>query len=299
VEAFKATLSDAQIATLQLPYTPINAARWSNLPCGSGCRNGLPIGSLNSVQRAHARAVIAAATGSAPNQGYDEILQIIDADDVLGANRGGNFSANNYLIAFLGTPAMSGTWQLQFGGHHLAINTTFTDGELVSATPVFTGIDPDSWTKDEITYAPLSDERSAMVAMLASFNASQLSGARLNTSFSNVMVGPGQDGRFPPIKQGLAISNLTSEQKALVLATIRAWVQDTEDAMAERLMRIYERELDNTYIAYAGNVNLSATGDYARIDGPSVWIEFSCQSRIHYHSVWRDHITDYGASFNF
>ena len=36
-----------------------------------------------------------------------------------------------------------------------------------------------------------------------------------------------------------------------------------------------------------------------RIDGPGVWIEFSVQngivmSGVHYHSIWRDHIRDYG-----
>jgi uncharacterized protein (TIGR03437 family) len=72
-------------------------------------------------------------------------------------------------------------------------------------------------------------------------------------------------------------------------------------------MAIYQNELDSTYIAWTGNGTsgnpssfLNANTNYARIDGPSVWIEFACQSgvvfrnQIHYHTVWRDHLRDYG-----
>jgi hypothetical protein len=56
--------------------------------------------------------------------------------------------------------------------------------------------------------------------------------------------------------------------------------------------------LDQTYIAYSGNATLTSNADYVRIDGPSVWIEFVCQtgvvySEIHYHAVYRDHTKDY------
>ena len=46
---------------------------------------------------------------------------------------------------------------------------------------------------------------------------------------------------------------------------------------------------------------MSKPGDYVRIDGPSVWIEFSMHSGIvlenpHPHAVWRDKATDYGGT---
>ncbi len=36
-----------------------------------------------------------------------------------------------------------------------------------------------------------------------------------------------------------------------------------------------------------------------RIDGPRVWIEFATQGSDHYHTIWRDRLTDYGAEFSF
>ena len=85
---------------------------------------------------------------------------------------------------------------------------------------------------------------------------------------------------------------------------MRPWVQDSDDATAASLMSTYTSQLAGTYIAYSGTGNLTSTGDYVRIDGPNVWIEFACQtgvvyrSQIHYHSVWRDHARDYGGNFS-
>ena len=94
-------------------------------------------------------------------------------------------------------------------------------------------------------------------------------------------------------------------QQALVLAAMKPWVVDTDDATAASLLATYQNELASTYIAYSGNASLTNNADYVRIDGPSVWIEFVCQlgvvyrNEIHYHSIWRDHTRDYGGSFTF
>ncbi|MBT33420.1 MAG: hypothetical protein CMO01_27475 [Thalassobius sp.] len=66
-------------------------------------------------------------------------------------------------------------------------------------------------------------------------------------------------------------------------------------------MTKYTNELDETYISYSGTTNLTTRNDYVRIDGPSVWIEYSCQNGVilsgtHPHSVWRDKLTDYGGN---
>lgn len=156
-----ATLSAAQRQQVLGSFTAANAAKWSNLPCGLGCRNGLLLKSLTPAQQAAALAVVRAATGTVARDGFDEIQQIRAADDNLGAvpvgkgrgpgggpppggrppgqggppggapppggpgGGGGGYSSAIYTIAFLGTPSRTGTWMLQFGGHHLATNITF------------------------------------------------------------------------------------------------------------------------------------------------------------------------------
>lgn len=314
VQAFEATLTTIQLAGVQFAYTSTNAVKWSNLPCGSQCRIGLQFSTLSATQLAAAKAVVAAATGTTANEGYDEITQLLLADDLLGTTAGSTYGSGNYFISFLGTPSLTGTWQLQFGGHHTAVSQTYSNGVVTGNTPSFRGVEPKTWTSGTTTYAPMGQEASAMAALLASFTTSQLATAKLSSTFTDVVLGPGSDGKFPSTKVGIAGSALTAAQQALVVAAMKPWVYDTDDASAATVIATYTNELASTYVSYGGNSSgtsgtastfFTAQGDYVRIDGPHVWIEFVCQngivyqSQIHYHSIWRDHTSDYGGNFTF
>ncbi|HLM59909.1 MAG TPA: DUF3500 domain-containing protein, partial [Pyrinomonadaceae bacterium] len=311
-QAFKATLTAAQTTTLQQNYSAMLARRWSNLPCGSSCRNGIQFSNLTSAQLAAALAVIQAALGSAANEGYDEFHQIRLSDDILGANGGGGaYNSGIYFIAFLNEPSTTGGWMLQFGGHHYAANIAYNNGRVVGATPQFRGIEPVSFPLNGATVAPLSQERDALATMLASLTSAQLTTARLTQTFGDVTMSPGEtnggNGTFPTTRVGIQVGSLSDAQKALVVAAIRPYTIDLDPAVAENLFRIYQNELNDAYIAYTGNGTagnassfLNANTNYVRIDGPSVWIEFSVRTAavtpgaIHYHSVYRDRQRDYG-----
>ena len=313
--AFKALLTSAQQTTLEKTYTPTLARRWSNLPCGSGCRNGVQFSTLTAAQLSAALEVIQAAAGTG-TEGYNEFEGIRAADAYLNANGGGNgYGSGIYFIAFLNTPTTTGSWMLQYGGHHYGANIAFKDGQVVGTTPQFEGVEPAAtFTVSRTSYAPLAEEHSTMAAMLASLTTAQLATAKLNSTYSDVTMSPGEsnggNGTFPITKVGVAVSTLNATQQALVLAAMAPWVNDIDDASAATLLSVYQNELSGTYIAYTGNGTsgnassfLNTNTNYARIDGPSVWIEFICQngivlSGIHYHSVWRDHTRDYGADLS-
>ncbi|MGW2887929.1 DUF3500 domain-containing protein [Streptomyces griseoruber] len=304
-DAFLATLDDDQQAEVLLDLTEENATAWSNLPCGSTCRVGIELSTLSEEQLAAAEAVIEAATGTGSGTGYDQISQILAADDVLGETAGG-YSSGNYYLAFLGTPGTSGTWQLHFGGHHLAVNLTYEDGEVEGTTPFFIGVEPTSWTDDDGTsYAPLAGMHDGMLDLLAGLSDDELSQAKLSESYTDVLLGPDEDGDFPETKEGLSVGELTDDQQELVLNAIQPWVDVADDSTAASVLSTYASELDDTYISYSGGTDLDTQGDYVRIDGPGVWIEFVCQdgvvyqNQIHYHTVYRDHTTDYGGEFSF
>lgn len=303
--AFLDTLDSDQQADVLLDFTEANATAWSNLPCGATCRVGIEFSSLSDTQLTAAKAVIEAATGTGSDTGYDQVSQILEADDYLGETASG-YGSGNYYLAFLGTPSTSGTWQLHFGGHHLALNLTYKDGEVEGTTPYFVGVEPTSWTGDDGTsYAPLSGMYDGMKAMVDSLTTDELTEAKLSESFTDVLLGPDDDGGFPSTKEGIPVGELTDDQQALVLAAMKPWVDVADDDTAASVLSTYKSELDDTYIAYSGSTDLSAQGDYVRIDGPGVWIEFVCQdgvvysSQIHYHTVYRDHSTDYGGEFSF
>lgn len=263
-------------------------------------RVGLQLDSLSDEQFAALEALLAAATGSGENEGFDEIVQHLEADDYLGENGGGDdYSRGQYFVAFLGTPADTGTWELQFGGHHLAVANTYVEGQLGGATPSFRGIEPFTTVEvDGDTVQPEQQEQQALSALLTSLDATQATTATLSTSFGDILLGPGNDWAFPATPEGLPGSELTDEQKALLLTAIETYTGDVDDASAETILAAYESGLDETYVAFTGTTSVSEVGDYVRIDGPRVWIEFSMQNGIvlsgaHPHAVWRDQETDY------
>jgi hypothetical protein len=307
-KAFFDTLDADQQAYLCQDYTFENAANWSNLPNallggmggGSG-RVGLQTDELSDDQWTALEELLRAVTGSADDEGFDEILQHLAADDYLADNGGGDsYGRGNYFIAFLGTPSDDGTWELQFGGHHLAVANTYTDGALAGATPSFRGIEPmDTVEQDGTTVEPEQQEQAAFAALLASLTDEQLADAELSESYNDILLGPGNDWAFPETSEGLKGSELSDEQQELLLAAIATYVDDVDDADAATILAEYEAELDDTYIAFSGGTSLDSVGDYIRLDGPSVWIEFSMQNGIvlqgaHPHAVWRDKQNDYG-----
>ena len=314
--AFKASLTTAQQATLQQTYTTTLARKWSNLPCGSGCRNGIQFSTLTASQLALALQVVQAASGTAANEGYEEFNQIRAADDYLNANGGGSgYGGGIYFIAFLNAPTTSGGWMLQFGGHHYAANIAYNNGHVVGATPEFRGVEPISFTSNGTTVAPLTQERDAMANLLASLTTAQLTTARLSQTFSDVLLSPGESNgntnTFPATKAGLSVSVLTDAQKLLVLEAIKPYTRDLDDTVAANLLAIYQNELNSTYIAYTGSGTsgsassfLNTNTNYVRLDGTSVWVEFIVQTgavfrtSIHYHTVYRDHTRDYGADLS-
>ena len=333
--AFLATLSDAQRKTAIVEYTPQNAARWSNFPSAVVRRNGIFLRDMNEKQVAAALEVAKLALS---DEGFQRFMAVRAADDAFGAsaeaqrgpgggpgNRGGFgtfggdddagapngprpggfggpdggslFGNANYMIAFLGTPSKTAPWLLQFGGHHLAFNLTYK-GDVGASTPYFVGVQPNIWKDVQgVTHEPLAPMHNAMRDLVNSLSPAQLKQAKLAARFSDVYVGPGRDARFPAQSDGIPVAELSNASKELVKKAIAYWTGDA--VQGAQYLKLYETELDRTKVAYSGDPSLSAEGDYVRIDGPHVWIEFACQASNHYHTIWRDKATDYGAEFTF
>ena len=96
----------------------------------------------------------------------------------------------------------------------------------------------------------------------------------------------------------MPVSELPEASKDFVRKAIAAWTGDSPQGVAYR--KLYEAELDQVKVAYSGTTNVGGErGDYVRLDGPRVWIEFATQGSDHYHTIWRDRLTDYGAEFSF
>ncbi len=305
VEAFKATLSSTQLTATQLTYSKTNAQKWSNLPAALSSRIGINLGALNTTQLAAFRNLMVALLAlNATDEGYDEMLGNMVADDYLSTVGGGSdYGAGNFYVSILGTPSTTGLWEILFTGHHYTQPYTFNAGALTGVTPAFRGVEPaTAVTGGGRSYQPFEQERLAFAAMLTGLSSSEQATAKLSGTYSDLVLGPGQDSKFPSTKVGLQVGSLSADKQTLVLNAIKLYVNDLAATTAATILAKYTSELANTYIAYSGTTSVASQNDYVRIDGPSVWIEFSYQGGViirntpHPHSVWRDHTGDYGGN---
>jgi hypothetical protein len=306
-ESFLSTLSSSQESTVQLSWDLDTARHWSNLPAQLVSRNGITWGSLSTAQKTAARTLIGTALSST-GQTLWEGMQA--ADNYLADNGGGSsYGEGNYYIAFLGTPSSSSFWMLQLTGHHLTYNIAFNGG-YKSPTPLFLGIEPKGeFTQDGTTYDPMQAQREAMSDLGSALTS--YSGAKLSGTYSDLLFGANGSGNIDGTcprsyssvtEHGLLYSSLSSTDQALVQAVIKSYVATQATEYSDDLLEAYlgSTALASTYVAYSGSGTVTTKGNYFRIEGPRVWIEFSVQSGvifntdIHFHTIWRDKSADYG-----
>ncbi|WP_405960689.1 DUF3500 domain-containing protein [Streptomyces sp. NBC_00024] len=312
-DAFLATLSDEQKETALYDFgDEVKKTGWSNFPDGVVDRNGLKLGDLTTEQDAAAMKVMEAALSK---QGYQELVEIREADDYLAAQEeseededettptppsgsptgtptggpgggpggggggggGADFGSEGYYIAFFGQPSKTGEFMVQYGGHHAAYNITYA-GKNVTMSPTLTAVEPMAFTWEDKEYAPLADKRAATIGAVQSLTADELAAAEIEGSFDDLLLGPGDDGPFPAEPEGVLVSSLTKKQRAKVTAMLRTWVDDLDEKAAARLLKKYVSEYDETYIGWSGGNTIDNNETYVRLDGPSAWIEFSNQA---------------------
>ncbi|TAK94544.1 MAG: DUF3500 domain-containing protein [Verrucomicrobia bacterium] len=302
-QAFLATLSSSQSNSTVYSLLLTNARNWSNLPIGAATRNGPRFDSLSAAQ---VTAALNLATNALGTNGAWLFNEIRLADGLLATSASG-YSSNYYYIAFVGAPSTNSPWILQLGGHHIGYNVSFNTTNL-SATPFFVGVEPKVWTNSGVIHSPLTNKFAAVLNLRQALTSSAL----LSGTFSDIVFGANGSGNhdnypqtYPTSGRGQLVSALSASQQALVKAVIEAWVTNSSPAVSSVLLPIYESDLalSQTYVGYSGSdATMGTQGSYVRVDGPRVWIEFICQngivySGIHFHTIWRDKLSDYGSSF--
>src|SRR5712691_10116664 len=310
--AFLATLSDAERAKCTFGFTSSQRTGWSNLPTGIFQRNGLRLGDMTSRQRDAALALVAAALS---REGYQKVTDIMNGDEVLRSAGGGRtggrpggagpgaaggrgsgvrFGLDEYYIALLGTPSATTPWMIQFGGHHLAINVTVVGPNNVM-TPSLPAAQPAKYTLNGQTIRPLGHENDKGFALINALNAAQQKQAILSYAVTDLVLGPGADGKVIQ-PEGIVASALDTRQQALLLDVLHEWVGILNEEAAAAKMAEIKANLPRTYFAWSGTTTNGGLA-YYRIQGPTVVIEYAPQQGDldHIHTIYRDPTNDYGA----
>src|SRR5262245_21770238 len=225
--AFLGMLDAGERAKAAFPFNSPQKTNWSNLPNGIYQRNSLRLGDLTAPKREAAMALLAAVLSA---DGYRKVNDIMNGDEVLRGNGGGQtggraggpgrggrggitFGSAEYYIAVLGAPSMAMPWMIQFGGHHLAINVTISGRNNV-ITPSLPAAQPAKYTLNGQTIRPLGKENDKGFALIGTLTAEQRRQAILNYRVSDLVLGPGEDGKtIQP--EGILATALNSSQQTM------------------------------------------------------------------------------------
>ena len=293
--------------------------------------HGLPFLEMTPREQKLAHALIAGAV-SLP--AYAKVTAIMALESVLneieGRTRDGARDPGRYFLSVFGAPGDE-RWGWRLEGHHVCLNFTLVDGEIVSPTPIFLGANP-AEVGDGRTAAtrPCAAEEDAARELLASLDAEQRSAAVVcdvappdfvlaNLPRVPPSAAPGE--HLPPLMRSLpqaraAFEAMTDADKEALRfdqerpvglaapamsAAQRRLLSDLVDVYVGRLpasLASLEREridIDSVHFAWAGETE-RRRGHYYRLQSPSFLVEYdnTQDGANHVHAVWRSPDRDFG-----
>jgi len=317
-------LDDAQRARVLLPQDHPSRTHWNFLP-ESG-RHGIPLRELRHDQEVLVHRLIAESM-SAP--AYARVVQVMANEHVLreinlpvfGHVAATFRDARGYFLSFFGQPQPDTTWGWRLVGHHLSLNVTVVDGDLISATPFLMGAEPARFGPFRI----LGEEEDAGFALLDSLDAERLRRtvihARPPADFVTRTVEQIGDVEYPAYHgvgrrdamitdvdrralayfrehpRGVRVGDLDRPQRVLFDSLLDCFVNRARPGLVGAEMDRIARAggVEDLHFAWAGGTSIEEP-HYFRIQGPVTLVEFDNaeDDANHVHSVWRDPANDFG-----
>ena len=250
---------------------------------------------MQEGQRKLAHAFVASGLS---REGYEKAMRIMYLEQILFEQSGSDVrKPGDYHITVFGEPSNQGAWGWRLEGHHLSMNFTLNNGEVVSYSPFFMGTNPAEVKEGAFKgLRVLGQEEDWARELVKSLNGDQ----RAKAVYSAVAPGDVLSAAVPFIEplpnEGVAFSQLTSQQQAKAFDIIALYAHRLKPSVADvEMEEIRAMKLDELYFAWAGSLE-RGQGHYYRIQGPTFLIEFNNTqgNGNHAHSVWRDPRNDFG-----
>ena len=310
-EEFLSTLSDEQKEQVLYDYNDeTKSISWSNFPVTFVERSGIKLGDLGETQRAAALKVLKALLN---DEAYAKVTGIMAGDQYLKDNaNASDLGDTQYNIAFFGNPSTTNDWSIQFGGHHVGINATFSNGAITFA-PTHFGTQPTTYTDSNgQTQSALGDMYQTAFDFYNSLTNEQKQKLYQGEEVKNLTCAPSDTCDYPT-GTGIKGSELTDEQKQLLLKVIANWTNLADSETTQATMDQISATLDDTYVNWSGATVYDTSqgkGIYFQISGPKVYIELASQDNDagatvsgvqtsgwgHIHTIYRDPTNDYAGS---
>jgi hypothetical protein len=298
VRAWLDGLDAGQRARATFPFTAPERFAWDYRP---GARGGLALADMRAGQRSAALTVVATAMSS---RGADEVASIIALEPILGAlereTGRSRFERDPELFWFsvFGDPDAEAPWSWRIGGHHVAVQLTVADAQIVGSAPSFLGANPAMVPSGPSAGSrALTGEETLARELLAGLSAEQRAIAIVDSKAPpDIHSGNGARADLQAIPSGIRHDELTPPQQAGLETLIRHYLgRARDDVAAAEWRRIADAGLAPITFAWAGPVE-PRRGHYYAIRGPRFLVEYdnTQDGANHIHAVWRDLANDWG-----
>lgn len=317
-ERFLASLSPDQRAKAALDFSDQEMrTRWFYTPVS---RDGLPLTEMDRRQQRLAHQL--AATGLS-RAGYSTASTIMGLETTLDALEGWRRphpgrDPGLYYVSVFGKPDAKAPWGWRFEGHHISLNYTLADGQILSPTPTFFGSNPAEATLGSVgALRPLGSVEDLARELMHTLEPGQCAAAILapvaptdivlanqpraaeGTLPSPSHLSPAQQEalRYTRAPKGLAAAAMHPTQREILLALVGEYIHRIPDEVAEiEMAELQRRGIEDLHFAWAGGLE-RRQGHYYRIQGSRFLIEYdnTQNDANHIHSVWRDPDNDFGA----
>lgn len=259
-------------------------------------RQGLTLKAMDAAQKNLAHQLL---HNGLSRSGYNKALRIMYLDKILFEMEGRAFRDSElYYFSIFGEPEVDQTWGWRVEGHHLSVNFTIHNGEVVSFSPLFMGANPAIVPIDlskGLQTLPVEEELARK--LVRSLNDEQRQQAVFaETAPADIVTGAQKKiDRLHP--EGIGYSDLQSEQKEMLARLLSEYVFRVHEDLAEQEFKKIMETPESLFFAWAGGFN-RGEGHYYRIQGKHFVLEYdnTQNGANHVHTVWRDFDNDFGLS---
>jgi len=290
---FLAALDADNKAQASFAFADAERLNWHFIPRE---RKGLPYKELTPAQRRLADRLLGTALS---RDGLGKAHGIMYLDQILFEREGRDIrDSDRYFFSVFGEPSERGAWGWRVEGHHLSLNVTVNDGEVVATSPAFMGSNP-AIVRDgrHAGLEVLATEQDLARELVQLFDGEARRQVVIAEAALDDIVTGNSVRAEPGEPEGVALAAMSDAQADALMALMRVYIDRMRPELAKiELDEITAAGLDEIHFAWAGSV---APGEphYYRIQGPTFLIEYdnTQNDANHVHSVWRDLSGDFGA----
>ncbi len=299
-ENFLDTLTPRLREQAALPFDGNERFRWHYIPVEMWKRKGVSLKELNAKQQEAAFALIENGLSA---KGYQKARTIINLEITLGEIEQAAGEArlardpSLYFFTVFGDPTGKGAWGWRAEGHHVSLNFTVVNRELISPNPFFFGSNPAEVPQGEKKgLRVLSAEEDIARKLLTSLNNTQKAQAIISADApSDILTRDVPKVEFETV-EGLSAESMRTHQREHLMNLVHEYIDRLPDQVARiELRKLREGGVNDIHFAWAGG-ETPKTPHYYRLHAPFFFVEYdnTQNSANHIHSVWRHIADDFG-----